>query len=200
TVACAPPEHVIGYPGKWSRWQVKCTMEIVLNDPTMGGKCAIYHQCLYFSIAGAGHDGNRSAHRITYGAQMILRCTLLCVGNGPEKIIDLTITKCQGCTHYYTMPIILKNEDVVTCFPKMCAYSEEISHTRTKPWTYQNAGCGFWIGNIIATYLVVSVQRCKSNSLSRQTEFIRTDGIAVKRSQFFGSGECFHDKNCSSQK
>src|SRR2546430_1296084 len=98
------------------------------------------------------------------------------------------------------MPIILKNEDVVTCFPKMCAYTEELSHTRTKPWTYQNGRCGFWIGYIIATYLVVTVQRCKSNSLSRQTNFIRTDGIAVKRSQFFWSGKFFHDKYCPSKK
>src|SRR6266849_2830834 len=100
TVACTPPQQVIGYPGKGSRWQVKCTVEIIFNDPAMGGKCAVYHQCLYFSVAGAGHDGDCRTHRITYDAEMILRRALFCVCDCSEEIIDLAVTECDRCTDF----------------------------------------------------------------------------------------------------
>src|SRR5260370_34407066 len=131
TVACAPPQHVIGYPGKGRRRQVKCTVEIILNDPAMGGKCAIYHQCLYFKVAGTGHDGDCRTHRITYNAEMILRCALFCVDDCTLKIIDLPVTQCQRRADFCAMPIIFKNQYIVSRIPNMSGYTHELSHTRT---------------------------------------------------------------------
>src|SRR5438876_4050118 len=132
----------------------------------MCGKCAIYHQCLYFSVAGAGHDGDCRAHRITYDAEMILWRALLRISDCCEEIIDFAVTECDRGTHGCAMTVIFENQNVVACFPKKCAYAEEISHTRAKSWTYQNSGCRFWIRDIIATDFVVSVKWCESNCLS----------------------------------
>src|SRR5579884_2706520 len=90
------------------------------------------------------------------------------------------------------MPVILKYQDVMAGLPEMRGDAEYIGHAAAIARTNQDCGGRFLVGNIPASYLMISTERGERNDFGRQTEFIWTERIAIKWSASFRTGERFY--------
>src|SRR5258706_8812738 len=108
-----PPQQVIGYPCKRCRWHSYGPAQIVINDIQLRSKSAVSHYGLYIFIASSGHNGDCRTHGISNYAQAVLWCAFFGTGHRSQKVVDLTITKRDRYTHFRSVPMIFKCQDIM---------------------------------------------------------------------------------------
>src|SRR5260370_18292502 len=102
--------------------------EVVIDGAAMCCKRTIQYQGFHVGIPCTAHNSNRGAHGVGNCAKPHLRVAPFRISHCSKKVIDFAEAKRYGPADYFSMPIDLKGQAVIPCFPHYACNPRHIGY------------------------------------------------------------------------